>query len=382
MSKGFMQFSDRELAQLAGRLVGIDLQSGCPHQCYGCGTDAQPFGESMDWEVFLTISRSIAETKKRGFDLWSSFYDATPFRGSDPVFYHSIDSEGNERTIWDVIQELWEVHEHKSLLATSGWTPGNTYMQRAIDKIVENPSESHLTEIHYAVKGFGSLVRADYLTFLKRNGFIDDVQNIDGVVLDEEQLYDKMDDFCEHSKYAQQVISNLNSLSGFRCNPSIQYLDVDGRKNLPSKNKIFSFLFGSRFIRKLRGYVNSKLNKKTIFGERLWAGIGRAQDDLGLLQSVDLNENQFIIENPGHNYERVNPSRYHLFIKHDCTIDLYYGKHGHYSSVLVPAEFLEKGSSPDKQSNQELYNRHQVLSQIQGRNILKPTPKKEELVLT
>jgi hypothetical protein len=271
---GFMNLSERELHVLKGRVAYIDVQEGCPVQCFTCGFDAPRYRGSMSRSDFLFLSESIANVREK-YDIdvllpkRQGWY-IEPFHSSDPVYYHS--REGSiEWTIYDILSTLYEHHERRIAITTAGWKGGNNYMQRAMEQFVHDRKLNKNVWLTYSVKTVMPFVIKDYLSIVEQKG--------DPTPADSSRAITTL----LEGDYAKRLEGNMTTLRGIQAFFWIQCVHASDLPDLPEKYKEPSLqnLFCDETV---RGFFYA-CRKRALAGkrQRLWStddtyfdGFGRA----------------------------------------------------------------------------------------------------------
>ncbi len=376
MRKGLMKLNDAELTwlggtlELGGRISSIDVQKGCPWQCITCGIDAPKKSKNMPWSDYMTISDSILDVhQKKDIDVLSDDR-IDPFDGSDPIFYHSQDGEV-EKTIYHVLKDITDRHYRDAALTTTGWKPGNTYMQRAMEDIVNNYyKESPTIVVCYSFKASPLPLVTEYHNFLKENN---------GSKIHREDLDIQ---FMKQSRHVKMMIQNLQTIAPIASNKKVGYdiqsLAQDDVEKLGADYRKYSSLLSVRFIKYLENYVIGQLSEdkseswtqnpyhNARIGGRYFQGLGRVLELGNISQSERLEENNSIIDS--NSPHRVKEDDYFAKIDYDGQLGIYYGPSHGLSRILVPKEHFQIMAQRD--GRKEKKEEYRMLAELQGKNIL------------
>jgi hypothetical protein len=197
----FLKLSEQELRYLEGRIESMDIVKGCRNSCIGCYVEHKNSTESVPYKDVKKIISDMKELKeKSGIDLMleNTRDGFTVYYGSDPIYYTSKDSKGNEKTLFDVVKLFYKNHKDQTMaIMTSGWKPGYNPIQKGMEKfsgsypkerekvfVKEDKSADKKEMIKisngYSIKPFGNLIRTDYTHFLNEIfGSIFEMENKD-----------------------------------------------------------------------------------------------------------------------------------------------------------------------------------------------------------
>jgi len=284
---------------IGGRISGINLQNGCPSMCLGCGEDADRYDpeKQMSWENLSAILTGIkALAVEDGLDLIAE--NISFFRGSNPPNYHVIDDEGIERTIYDAMvlanDTLDSMNVNREIVfTTSGWTPGDNFMDESMRRLVDDCITRRLTHIafYYSISPFGAQIRREYEQFFSELSGSD----TQGIVDFRRSIASRIDSFFRSSKYVRHVIDNLR-FSQYVIDAHITgYLgDLDDKSyphNMPAENQKYDYLFSKQCVERLYQHCFAEANVFSAYRQpRKWRGIGRAVADLGVEPITDRAE--------------------------------------------------------------------------------------------
>ena len=369
MYQGFMKLSNEELRLLEGKIAQIDVQNGCPHQCTTCGTRAPKYKGSMPWKDFKIISDSIMETKIiKGIDLLNNerdeknFNHLVPFWASDPIYYRSMDGK-KERTLYDVVMNFHNNLSKTTLITTAGWRPGDNYMQRAAEKIVEAHTDPTLrVKIGYSLKTVTPNVMRDYDEYLARTG-------------NNPWL---MKNFLTESKYLSHVLDNLRTLYPILTDPSynklhkstlsygLQWIENTDllSDSFPIEYDKYSMLFSEYFMDYLGKEISGKF-EQIGYCVQTFGGIGSALD-MGLTKAECLQKTEAIINTNSKRY--VNTDLYHVMLNAEGRLNIYYGNRNSLEKIYVPKEHFQILS--EKSHMPRMRKKYEMLANLQGRKLL------------
>ncbi len=384
MRKGFMKLNDVQLewlggsSQTEGRLRTIEVQKGCPWQCVICGVSAPKKSKNMPWSDYMNISDSILEvfaTKKINI-LTKGTIDA--FDGSDPAYYHSSDGK-KEKTIYHVVSDLMKRHHKNVAVSTAGWTPGNNYMQRAIEDIVENYSTKETNiKLLYSIKMVSKFVRTEYDNFLEKNN----IYNL--------SKYDSNNKFIKKSEYVSMVMDNLKTLAPITKTHAeeicfeVQVLNDGHLQALNTKYQKYKELFSKKFMDQLEKHIIDEWNKtlpqdeNTLFSYnssykapyfigRTFAAMGNVLKLGEIEKSIKLQENYLAVNSKIK--QNIDENLYFTQVNCFGEIEIYYGKRGYLSRILVPKEHFMIMAEQEK--NKTKKQEYKMLIDLQGMNILR-----------
>ena len=376
-NKGFMNLNDAALQwlggneQIGGRIIAIDVQKGCPWQCIGCGVCAPKKTENMKWSDYMIISDSILEVlaKKRIDILTDDRVD--PFYTSDSPFYHSKDGN-SEKTAYHIVNDLLTRHLKDVGLTTAGWTPGNNYMQRAMEDIVNNYSSNEARLLlSYSIKSATISVIKEYNKFLDQNPGI----NAHNRLLNKKIL--------EQSRYISRIINNLETLAPLNHLDTIvfglQCFDPEIIKKLDSKYDRYQYLFSENFMLQTQNYIiqhwknNPPKDESGIpykappFTKRSFEGIGNVLNMGDVTPSLRLLQNRDAIDS--NSKEKLDENDYFAQITCEGNIEIYYGIRHYLSSKKVSKEhFIRLAQNETDPLKREEYR---MLSELHGTNVLR-----------
>jgi len=359
-----MSLSDEELSLLERSIQVIELQNGCPNQCIVCGHDAPPLRRHLAIDDYLTLSESIEEVREtRGIELLKDSY-IYPFLGSDPVFYPWLPK---------VVSDINKRHFRDVILNTAGWTPKNTRVQRNMEEIVEVSSD-HQVSMGFSIKAVSALAMQDWDKWLQR-----ELGTLDNKIIlkNTNELEEKLSDFFHTSRFAQHMVSNLNTLKDMPLYGSVQYTSSQKIHELPDKYLRFSPLFSFNCAYALSDWVihNSDIDHLEMLEPRSFSGVGRAVSKLGFKPNSMTTKNIEIIKeelDTSVKDDVHNPIKRSAIINSNGSIKLYLGEASAMESSLIPKEYFEArarhyAQKPMFRDKQRIY---EMLSNLQGRNLL------------
>lgn len=384
MSGLILNLKREEMPLLEGKVGVFEVQEGCPEQCVICGANAGRYNGSMDWDDYTEISDGIAEirrkyeielfNRKRGY--------VYIFDSSNPPKYHS--KEGSEeRTLYNVANELYTVHKIKPSITIAGWKPGDNYMQHAMGQIVdakkggirqwvkrmrsEKPPKIEC-DLCYSVKTVGNLARADYLKFLES---LLGSTGVETVTSHADKIKEHTLDFLSQSLYARQLTENMRTLKGSGAAFSIQYIHKP--ESLPTEYRVFEYLFSREYVRDLFSYCEKESDTRFRPSYRGFAGLGRAHTLLGLELDSRETEKELILKK-GCDPDSESPEDGFVDsvrIEHDGSISILLDDPSYISSTRIPKELFDARSEHyRRRGDSELSRKYAMLANLQGRNLL------------
>jgi len=297
-----VNLNEEETKALDGRIAIVELQSGCPGMCLGCGGDSSKPKYHMPWERAKAISEWVErsrndygvdvlhESRPHNLDGERVDYRALIFSdSSDLVHYHDFDTQGIERTCWDIGKLFFDALQIHMFYTTAGWKPGDNFRQHAMEHDVDDHlnGDKVVKQFWYNIKPFGALVRQDWDKFLKwwhpkcglASGTIQEYRD---------SINEHAQGFFGTSRYVKFVIENMETLNGADVVFSPQYMprsdDVDLYYDLlPDGVKKYEYLFSREFMSMLFDYcvLEAGIEVQQI-QPREWIGVGRAPAELGI----------------------------------------------------------------------------------------------------
>ena len=345
----------RWLGSKGGRIGTIDVQIGCPDQCILCGVNAERYNGSMPHDDYKQISESILELKtKKGIDVLSE--KVYPFNKSNPPYYHS-----KEWTMHDIVTDLIVRHDKKVFITISGWTHGNNYMQKAMEKIVEDYSdESSSLCMLYSVKTVSEHVRREYASFMQK----------------QKSLQASDEEFIKQSRYVSRVIDNMRTLhkisvqkpsDAYKNAYEFQFLNKEDIDSLKPEYYEYKTLFSKEFMKKLMEHIQGAIDtREYLFKGRAFVGMGKALNIGDIKATAELKDYTNKIDK--NLRTRFWNDKYYVNINGRGEIEIYYGDYKSLASVLVPKEYFI--AMAEKSILKDMKNKYLMLSNLQGKSLL------------
>ena len=358
MDKAFMKLTDEELKFLEHQIKIFDVQIGCPVQCITCGVCAPKYSGSMSWNDLTTISDSIVETRiRRNINILAESGPFAAFYSSEPLFYHSKDGD-KEVSAYDVINKFSKDFERRLVLTTSGWTPGNNYMQKAIEQLIADENETgKLVSFMYSLKTVSKNTIREYEKILK-------------MYSGKDAHAKALEEFINDSAYSRNLQENIKTLSVLKKDSlriSLQYIDDEDMKDKTFSRRFgdYSELFSEKIVERLCNQSMSNLPIETaasiIGSRRKFEGLGKAKD-IGIAAS---EENNFV-EKLGY-----QAKKYSMIITGEGRLQVHYGEAGSYNSIVLSKEKFETLAEEGRRNgNKTAYNNYTIMAKLQGLNLL------------